>query len=448
MENGRCRRLKDLVSRHHYWSVLVFILLVKILIWTWSLAVAHWVPVTPLRYFSGGHHYQIDPRITEHRVDFLSIWIYSDSEWYLSVAERGYPDTEGMKKAAAAQAARIGYPYTFSPGDPVAKHRKYTEWDADAKYAFFPLYPLTIALFHLLLPLHLAAFVATNTLSALAFLLLYALVFEYFADKGLAFRSLVLLVFYPFSVFYQAYFTEGLFLLLAVLSFYLLKKGRLGLAVASGALLAATKATGVLITIPLLILVIKQSAPAPDRAARRAEKLKRKTARIGPINWSRCGTACLVPLGLASYAFFNRWNTGYWDYFSRALGRWGYQSTEVFDNALTNIFVTGSRLFRLKLFTYGECVVEYAVMVIFLALIVLSYRRLPLELWSFSLLVWLAPIISKDLVSFSRYMSVSFPMFIYLAGIRRRLVFGILCACFVAGSLLTGGMMVTWHWVG
>src|ERR1017187_3703790 len=88
MEIG-ARRLKGLISEHHYLSVFLSILAVKILVWGWSLGVSHWVPVTTLRYFAGGHHYQMDPRITEGRVDFLSIWIYADAEWYLSIAGSG-----------------------------------------------------------------------------------------------------------------------------------------------------------------------------------------------------------------------------------------------------------------------------------------------------------------------------------------------------------------------
>jgi len=73
MENGSSR-LKNLICQHHYWFVLAFILLVKLLFWTWSLAVSHWFPLTPLTYFATGHHYQVDPRITEHRVDFFTLW--------------------------------------------------------------------------------------------------------------------------------------------------------------------------------------------------------------------------------------------------------------------------------------------------------------------------------------------------------------------------------------
>jgi len=448
VESG-ASRLRSLVSRHHYLSVFVFILLTKAFFWTWSLAVAHRFPVPPETYFRGGHHYGIDPRIAEHRVDFLSLWIYADAEWYLSIAERGYPNTDRMQKDAAAHAARIGFPYTFAPGDPVAKYRKYTEWDSDAKYAFFPLYPLSIAMVRLVLPLHLAAFAATNAISGLAFLAVYALAFTYFSDKGLAFRSLALLVSYPFSAFYQAYYSEGLFLLLAALSFYCLKKGRTSLSVLCGALLALARATGVAILVPLLVLAVKQGLPAETRAVKRAQKLKGKTAvRIGAMDWSSARMVCLTPLGLGPFLLFNYFNTGHWNYFALAQRKWGYEGGAFLDNFLHNIFVAGSNFFRLKLLSDHDCQVDYAMMLLSLAVVVLSYKRLPLELWSFSALQWLMPLLLKDLMSFSRHLSISFPLFIFLAGIRRQFVFWVLLGCFVAGSLLIDGMMVTWHWVG
>jgi hypothetical protein len=294
-----------------------------------------------------------------------------------------------------------------------------------------------------------AAFVATNAISALAFLMLYALTFAYFSDKGLAFRSLVLLVFYPFSVFYQAYYSEGLFLLLAVLSFYCLKKGRVSLSVLCGALLALTRPTGVAILVPLLVLAVKQGLPAPTRAARRAEKLKRQTTvQLGAIDWSRFRAVCLTPLGLAPLLLFDYFNTGHWNYFALAQRRWGFEGSAFLGNFLNNTLVAGSHFFRLKLLSDHDCQVDYTMMLISLAVIVLSYKRLPLELWTFSALQWLVPLLLKDLMSFSRFVSISFPLFIYLAGIRRRFVFWALLGCFLAGSLLIDGRMVTWHWVG
>ncbi len=444
------RRLKSWISEHHYLSVFLFILAVKIVIWGYSSGVSHWVPLTRLQYFSGGHHYQMDPRITEGRVDFLSIWIYSDSEWYLSVAATGYPNTDQMEKAATEHNALRGYPYHFVRGDPAAPYRKYTEWDKDAKYAFFPLYPMSIAAFHSILPLHAAAFVATNTISALAFLMLYALTLAYFSDKGLAFRSLLLLMFYPFSVFYQAYFTEGLFLLLAVLSFYFLKKGHVGLSVLCGALLALTRPTGVVIVAPLLVLAIKQGLPAPNRAAKRAEKLRGGTGvQLSAIDWSGARIACLAPLGLVPHLIFNYFQTGHWNYFVQAEKRWGIHGSEFLPNFLSNIVLTGTNFFRLKFLSAGECQVDYLAMALTLAVLVLSYKRLPLELWTFSALQWLLPLVLKDLMSFSRYMSISFPLFIYLAStIKRKWVFGVVLGVFVACFLVTDGRMVTWHWVG
>jgi hypothetical protein len=446
---SRIDNVKRFVSQHHYLSVLVFVVLVKALFWAWSFAVCHWVPLAPKDYFSGGHHLNIDPRITEGRIDPLTIWIYADAEWYLSIAEHGYPGIDGMKKAAEDRAARRGYPYNFVPGDPNAEYCRYTEWDADMKYAFFPLYPMSIALFHLAFPLHAAAFLVTQLISASAFVALYALVLTYFGDKALAFRSLVLLVVFPFSVFYQAYFSEGLFLLLSVLSFYLLKRGRMDLSILCGSLLMLARPTGAAIAIPLAILAAKRSAPAQTRADKRAEKLgRRRRSGLSAIDWRRGVTPFLTLLGLLPLFAYDYFKTGHWNGFALAQRRWGYASQDFLRNILENIFVTGSRFFSLKLFGEHHCQVDYVVMILSLLLLALSYRKLPLELWSFAFLLWLIPVGVKDLMSFSRYISVAFPLFLYLAGIRRRYAFWALAALFLAGSLYIDGRMVTWHWVG
>jgi len=103
----------------------------------------------------------------------------------------------------------------------------------------------------------------------------------------------------------------------------------------------------------------------------------------------------------------------------------------------------------LKFLSDHDCQIDYTMMVLALVVLVLSYKRLPLELWTFSALQWFVPLLLKDLMSFSRYMSISFPLFIYLAlTIKRKWVFGAVLGAFVAGSLVIDGMMVTWHWVG
>jgi hypothetical protein len=75
-------------------------------------------------------------------------------------------------------------------------------------------------------------------------------------------------------------------------------------------------------------------------------------------------------------------------------------------------------------------------------------RRFPRALTLWSTLLWLAPLLSKDLMSFGRYMSVSFPVFMFgalrLRGAGRTVV---LVAC-AAGYLAALYGIMTYAWVG
>ena len=170
---------------------------------------------------------------------------------------------------------------------------------------------------------------------------------------------------------------------------------------------------------------------------------------MGAIDWSRSRIACLTPLGIVPYLLFNYFQTGHWNYFALAEKRWGFEGSAFLGNFLNNTLVAGSNFFSLKFLSDRDCQVDYTMMAIALVAVVLSYKRLPLELWTFSALQWVVPLLLKDLMSTSRYVSVSFPLFIYLAWtIKRKWVFGVVLGVFVVGNLVIDGMMVTWHWVG
>ena len=284
--------------------VILLIAVCKLLFWGSGFLAARWFPLDPHRYFLGFHHFQAEPRLMDKPVDFFSLWINGDAEWYLSIAAKGYPNQEAMAADRSATS-----PFHFWPWDSTARIFKYTEWESDRKYAFFPLFPLLIALFHLFLPLNLAAFVVTNLVSGLAFFLLHELVLLHTGERRTALVAVLLLMCYPFSVFHQAYFAEGLFLLLAVAAFYFLKQGRWPLAAVSGALLCLAKAPGFLIAVPLLVGLIRQQrgdGPRPStRKSGKSPRTKKATSEAAITarrrRWSRLALTA-IPLGLAPYA--------------------------------------------------------------------------------------------------------------------------------------------------
>lgn len=422
------------VFKSNHLNVLILILAIKAFLWSFCFSVAHIFPLSPVRYFVGFHHFQPEARITEGQVDFFSLGVYSDAEWYLSIAATGYPDAEEIARAATRKEKGEGAPYVFAEGHPLERFYKYTEWDVDLKFAFFPLSPLFISFFHHFMPLNAAAFWVTNLLSTGAFFAFYLLVVLYLKDEKLALKSLLLLIFYPFSVFYQAYYPEGLFLLLSVLSFYFLKRERYLPAVICLFLLSMTKAIGVFLVLPLMVLSLKTAPVGHDKG------------NLYPLNLLAVGCGAL---GLLPYAFLNYIKTGRWDYFSFILQRWGYESTSFLKNLVDNVVMTGIGFFHLPFFSFHESQLDYVVMLLFALFLLASYTRLPREWWVFSFLLWFLPLITKDLMSFSRYMSVSFPAFVFLASLLRKDgLFYLFLAIFIALSLLVHALLVQWYWVG
>jgi len=181
-------------------------------------------------YFHNYHHREIDPRIQGARPAFFDVWMYSDAEWYLTIAEQWY---------SQEKAEDPGYMSTYRD----------VEWTT----AFFPLWPAVIRVVSEIfqIPLKVSAFISAHILSIFAFYFFYQLVFLYFKDRDIAFRSLVLITIFPFSVFYNLFYSESLFLLLSVLVFYFLKKDQPKHALSTSILAGLTRAVGVVTAVPI-----------------------------------------------------------------------------------------------------------------------------------------------------------------------------------------------------
>jgi len=143
-------------------------------------------------------------------------WYQWDSVWFTRIAEQGYAATASGNTAA-----------------------------------FFPLYPLLMALLNPVLPGD--AFVAGLVVANLAFLaalvLTYRLV-ETETDPATASRTLWYLVAFPTGFFLAAAYNTSLFLALTVASVYALRRQRWWLAGVLGAFATATRSAGLLLLVP------------------------------------------------------------------------------------------------------------------------------------------------------------------------------------------------------
>jgi Mannosyltransferase (PIG-V) len=148
------------------------------------------------------------PRLHELGAGF-DVWARWDSDWYLRIAESGY------------------------------------HWPSSTP-AFFPLYPAIVAVAGRLLGdrFLLGGVLVSLAACAALFALLYDLVRGRLGEP-IARRTVVYLALFPTSLFLGAVYGESLFLLLAVATFVLAERGRLGWASVLAGLALLTRAQGI-----------------------------------------------------------------------------------------------------------------------------------------------------------------------------------------------------------
>ena len=161
--------------------------------------------------------------IIPQRMGFLgpSVWANFDGVHYLSIAKRSYVQYE---------------------------------------QAFFPLYPWLIKRLSLLLDnnLLLSSFLISYLSFFISLVLFFKLV-ELDFNKKVAKRTLLFLLMFPTSFFFISVYTESLFLALILGSFYAARKKKWWLAGILGGLASATKLTGIILLLALIIEWMEQS---------------------------------------------------------------------------------------------------------------------------------------------------------------------------------------------
>jgi len=119
--------------------------------------------------------------------------------------------------------------------------------------AFFPLYPFLIRVLGSLAGNHvIAGLVVSNVSFFFGLLFLYKLL-EHEYDRSVARRAIFYVSIFPTAVFFSAVYSESLFFMLTVASFYYMRSHRWWLAGAIGLFAAMTRVEGVLLAVPFLI---------------------------------------------------------------------------------------------------------------------------------------------------------------------------------------------------
>ena len=320
-------------------------------------------------------------------------------------------------------------------------------YDEPLRAAFFPLYPLLgrVAGWVLGSPLLGALLISLVALGVALYLLHRLVALE--VGERYARPAVAVLALFPTAFFFSAIYTESLFLALTVGSFYAARRERWALAGVSGALAAATRNTGVLLVLPLLLMP----------AARRRDRLWIALVPAGLLAvlayWAHRGNAW-APFD-AQRIF---WHRGFQPLGGLAHGAWdgAVSVAQLAAGPAHHLLATptpeaaGQLAAPLTLATVN--LTDLAFVVFALVALVGVARRLPLAYAAYTAAALVvavsAPTQYEPMMSLPRYVAVVFPLQIWLAmwAVDRGRLSQTLTVS-AAGLVLLSAEFATWRWV-
>lgn len=297
--------------------------------------------------------------------NIFSMWSNFDGLHYLDLAEFGY-----------------GY-----------QHK------TDMDYTFFPVYPWSIKLFSFLGGYLSSGLIISHLCLILALYFLYRLTALDFKAK-VSRSTIYLLLLFPTAFFFGSVYTESLFLLLTVLSFYSARKNNFFLACAFAGVASATRISGIFLW----------PALAYEFWLLYGGDIKRS------LNLRAIWLA-LPPLGLLSFMRFQFLKTGNPLFFAT-------MQTNFTGRTVDKLILLHQVFFRyakMLVFTdhwdplFFTVVLELISATLVLAIIIFSLKKIRFSYWIFMFLSYLLPSFSGTFMSVPRFTLVIFPVFIYLA---------------------------------
>lgn len=274
---------------------------------------------------------------------------------------------------------------------------------------FFPLFPLILksALFSLT-----ASILLVTTIFFIALHFLKNLIELDFPNQ-IASKTTFNILLFPTSFFFISLYSEGLFLLLAVLSFYFARRRMWVLSIIFATFLTATRFVGIAI-LPALLYEFFTS-----------EESLRATIRGGFNQYKKLILFLFAPLGLILYSVFNYYKWGNFLYFIQAQGELGN------NRSVNSIVFFPQTVFRYINIFLNVSIISYEWWIAFLELSLFLFTLLLIYIvWKKKIrtsyliftLVNFAIIISTGTFSgLPRYILTLFPIFIALALIENKI---------------------------
>lgn len=317
--------------------------------------------------------------------NFIDLHSHWDSVWYQRIAEQGY---------------------SYTPGEA-------------SSVVFFPLYPFLIYLVSFLTfgNTVLAGWILSTIFLFLAVIYLYKLVSEF--HRGVEpFWVIMFLLVFPTATFYNAVYTESLFLFLSVACFYYALKKNFLVAGLLGFMASFTRITGMFLMIPILMEYFR------DYSMKGLFKFK-----IIPI--------LAIPLGTVMFFASEKLLFGDFFLFLKAQQWFGRE----FGHINTGHFVLNTSPAVINFSVDLSFVVLAGICLYFLFKIRPSYAV-------YTFLLVIVPLSTGTLMSIGRYLMVAFPIYILFASVKNeyfRFSFLLLSTLLFAMNII---LFVNNYWAG
>ena len=310
---------------------------------------------------------------------------------------------------------------------------------AQYSQAFFPLFPLLIRLFSFIAPrvpnldtnifTDPAYFYSGLILSNLFFLGALSVLYKLFSldfKKDVSYLSIILLFVFPTYFFFGEIYTESLFLLLAVSSIYLIRKGNFFWAAVLISLTTATRITGVLL-IPLYLIEAFQS--------------KNKVSYI----WS-----LITPLGILMYMNYLKivFNDTFYFLTSQPIFGAGRSGGEII--LLPRVIYRYIKIFlttSVNSLPFFNAFLEFIFTLIPLGFLIAFFKKMRLSYWVFSVSSLLLGTLTGTLSSMPRYAIISVVLLLpYLVTSFKKYIKPILVVSFLLEAIFLT-LFVRGYWI-
>lgn len=316
-------------------------------------------------------------------------------------------------------------------------------YDRHWRAAFFPLYPLLerIGSFAVHSPF-LVGLVVSNIANLGLLMVLYQLVKEDFGHHR-ARNAVLYLSIFPSAFFFAAAYTESLFLLLTLLSFYQIRHGRWWLAGFFGFFACLTRSTGIFLALPFVYEYL------------RTRGFSLKQIRLDII------ALAMIPSGLIAFSVYCQWWLGDFLAWDHAQATWHHQLMAPWETLYLTIHTIRHGTPGLLSFQALHNLLDLSLILFVLVMVALMFigparlhrEHMAYAVWAVPLVLFVlsVPIVWTPLLplqSFPRFMLEAFPAFVIAGGIGRHRWFheGYVL---VSGSLffLSCLLFLTGHWM-